>query len=156
MRYSTSLVLFSAFCFLGLVAGCETDEFTGGPPRIETYPVTGKVLVNGQPVKFPSMVNVRLVKTQSIQGLADDTDSTSFAGEDGVFKIGTYDISDGAPAGEYRLTFEVGSMNLLKQQFRGGLLKNKYSDPATSQWPVTVTAADSGGIDLGTIELTSP
>jgi hypothetical protein len=102
------------------------------------------------------MVNVRLVKTQSIEGLADATESTAYADQDGVFVIGTYTTSDGAPAGEYKLTFEGGKMNILRGRFQGGLLQNKYSDPATSQWPVTVTAADSGGIDVGTIELTSP
>jgi hypothetical protein len=155
-QYSNSLVLFSALCFLGLVAGCGTEEFTGGPPRIETYPVTGKVLVDGEAVKSPKLVNVRLVRTKSIEGLAADTEPSSWAGQDGVFEIGTYDVSDGAPAGEYKLTFEVGNMNMLRGQFEGGLLQHKYLDPAISKWPVTVTAADSGGIDVGTIELTSP
>lgn len=76
---------------LGIVfmpKGCDDD-------RVPVYPVAGKVVfVDG------SLVRTGTIELESVQY---GTTSTGRIAEDGSFVLGTYDVNDGAPAGEHRV-----------------------------------------------------
>ena len=77
-----------------LVAGC------GGKPHYpKTYPVTGKVLVNGRPA---DRAEVTLHPLEDPDGKA--VLPYAVTGSDGTFRLSTYRTHDGAPAGQYLVT----------------------------------------------------
>ncbi|HUG93351.1 MAG TPA: hypothetical protein VML55_21100 [Planctomycetaceae bacterium] len=132
-----------------LLAGCGGP---GGPHRKETFPVVGQVVVDGQPPASP--VKVRLHDLQGMGG-EHPTVSHAMTGDDGRFEISTYESGDGAPAGDYVLTFEWGRMNLMSMQYGGpDKLGGRYADPQKSKIRFSVTP-DDGAVDLGRIELTT-
>ena len=126
---------------LTVCVGCGGEP--RGGPRVDTFPVSGTVLVNGSPAAgllvaiYPqgqSEINHQLVCTTDDQG---------------KFSVGTYEAADGLPKGEYKLTFEwmEGAMLGPKKD----KLKGKYSDPEKSEFSVTVTEGEEN--DLGEIQL---
>jgi hypothetical protein len=137
-----------------VMAGCGTEE--NGFQRDPVTNVTGTVLVDGKPQK---MVAVRLERI----GGPDATATTSkmltpggFTDEQGKFSIGTYEggpESDGAPDGEYQLTFQWGQISLMGGgRYEGDKFKGRYADPKKSQWKVTVAGQ---AVDVGTINLST-
>jgi hypothetical protein len=132
--------------FCGLLPGCGDD----GPLRKETFPVSGQVVIDGQPPSSPVQIMCHPVGGMDQQ---QRTISQSVTGDEGRFSISTYETGDGAPAGEYVLTFEWGQMNLFSMQYGGpDKLNGRYADPKTSQIKFSVTP-DGGPVDLGRIEL---
>lgn len=136
-----------------LVSGCAKEKSTF--VRDPVSKVTGAVLIDGKP---ETMVAVRLMRV----GGPDETAGTSkmltpsaFTDADGKFSIGTYDFgpgADGAPNGEYKITFQWGQINLLGGgRYEGDKFNGKYADPEKSPWSVTVAGQP---VDVGTIELT--
>lgn len=130
-----------------VVGGCGKKD-----NRTKTYPVVGKVLVDGKPVE---MIAVRCI---SASGMDKDnpTMSSAFTDKDGRFEINTYEKGDGVPEGNYVLTFEWGSFNMVSRGYGGDKFKKKYSDPKKSEVKFTVSAdkaEDGKPIDLGSIEL---
>jgi hypothetical protein len=85
------------FCLCLCLASCS-NKYGEHPP----YPVSGQVLVNGQPAKGVRVVfyhegdwgNERTIVPQA------------WTEEDGQFVLETYGVKDGAPAGDYRVTVE--------------------------------------------------
>ncbi|QDT16614.1 transthyretin-like family protein [Alienimonas californiensis] len=79
-------------CLLG---GCGPDD-----GHLETYPVQGQVLVNGEPAAGCTVVFLPLDPEVSNNvrpgGLTD---------EEGRFELATYETGDGAPALTYGVTF---------------------------------------------------
>ncbi|MFV1966544.1 MAG: hypothetical protein ACC628_14055 [Pirellulaceae bacterium] len=143
MRRFTWMGVLAAFCLLLCSCGEE------GPPRKETYPVTGEVYVDGKPVV---QLAVRCINVTGIDK-ADPTFSSAFTDEEGKFEISTYEQSDGVPEGEYILTFEWGQWGLSGSYGGPDKLKNRYKDPKKSAFHVTVESgkpADVGRIDLST------
>jgi hypothetical protein len=120
-----------------------------GPPRKDTFPVTGEVRVDGQPA---ALLAVRCIDVKGLDKAAPST-SAAFTDESGKFKIATYQSADGVPEGEYVLTFEWGKWNLDGSYGGADKLKNRYKDPkkAIKQFKVEKGKAT----DLGTIELTT-
>jgi hypothetical protein len=130
-----------------LLCSCSEER---DPSWKETYPVTGEVYVDGQPVEG------LYVQLHPVAGV--DTTNPTFSGamtdKDGKFAISTYEEGDGVPAGEYTLTFMWGQLNLFSMQYGGpDKLNNKYNDPKTSSFRVSV--ANGEPTDLGRIELTT-
>jgi hypothetical protein len=84
-------------CLCLCLISCSSNRFGDHPP----FPVSGQVLVNGQPAKGAWVVFHHLGDwgTKSIvpQAWTDD---------DGRFVMFTYEVADGAPAGDYRVTVE--------------------------------------------------
>lgn len=72
----------------------------GGDGRVPLFPATGRVLVDGQPAKG---VQVRL-RPFDRPGDIDALQPFATTGEDGTFRLGTYQDGDGAPAGRYKAT----------------------------------------------------
>ena len=137
------------FFFLGVVVGCGGYEAPQPQERVETYPVTGIVKVDGQPVE---KIAVRLHPVGGQQGKALPT-ASGFTDKDGKFSIGTYESGGGAPAGEYVLTFQWGQLNLMTNQYGGDKFKGKYLDPKKSQFKVKVEPGKP--TDVGVIELST-
>ena len=78
---------------IGIICGCSDDG------RLETYPVQGQVLINGEPADG---CTVRFVPVDpNLQGEILPGGKTD---EDGRFQLTTYESDDGAPAGEYDVT----------------------------------------------------
>ena len=141
-------ILFLVFT-VGLY-GCSGGDPNKGIDVKPTVPVTGKVLVDGEPP--PSTIQVKAWRV----GNADATLPSASRGgtlQDGVFKLTTYSDGDGVPAGEYKLTFEWGKLNVVSPG-RAGLdqLGGQYSDPQNSQFTFTATETDDE-LDLGVFKL---
>ncbi len=71
-----------------------------------------------------------------------------FTDETGNIRISTYAEGDGAPAGDYNVTFAWQEFNLMSRAFDGpDKVNKKYSDPKTT--PFSVTLGDGQSNDLG-------
>lgn len=132
---------------LFIIAGASCSE--EGPHRKETYPVTGRVTVDGNVPDSPIQVTCH-----STMGIDQEhpTFSASMTGTDGSFELSTYETGDGVPPGEYVLTFFWGKMNLVSMNYGGpDKLKDRYKDPEKS--PVKFTVEPGKPTELGLIEL---
>ena len=119
-----------------------------GNGRKTVYPVHGKILVDGKPA--PDAV------VMFHPNFEDPNRVMPFgqADAEGNFAISSYVNGDGAPVGEYIVTFEWRERSgLLKNNFEGpDRLKGRYYDPKKSNFRVTVEKKKH---DLPPFELTS-
>lgn len=76
------------------LAGCGDDD-----GRLETHPVSGQVVVNGEPAAGCTVAFVPL--DPELKGVVMPGGKTD---EAGVFRLTTYETGDGAPTGEYGVT----------------------------------------------------
>jgi hypothetical protein len=143
LRFSLVLLLMPGF--LWVCAGCGDSP----PPRKETFPVVGKVVVDGKPAGFLVINCVRLSEADKV----NPTESKCLTEDDGSFKIATYVSGDGVPEGDYVLTFQWGQLNLFTHSYDGDKLNGRYSDPETS--PIKFTVVKGKPTDLGEIKLTT-
>ncbi|HBE66585.1 MAG TPA: hypothetical protein DDW52_00415 [Planctomycetaceae bacterium] len=123
--------------------GCSSRN----PDWKETIPVTGVIHVDGEPaegihIKFHPKEGVDTDQTTETKAISD---------AEGKFTASTYELNDGAPVGEYTLTFEWLKLNPVSMQFGDDQLRGKYSKPDKSEHSVTV--ASGTPVDIGTIEL---
>lgn len=136
-----------AIVVTAMVGGCGRKELVD-PNELPTSPVTGTVHVDGKPV---AMLRVTAID------MSDPPKTTyvpsAFTDNDGKFKLSTFRENDGAPDGDYRLTFQYGTMNLIMgRQYKGDKFKGKYSKKENSKFPLKV---EGQAVDMGTIELTT-
>lgn len=119
----------------------------------ELVPVSGEVVVDGEPGWG---VRVTLVPKGGTDA-SNPTLSQGEAGKDGKFTIGTYAPDDGAPPGEYVLTFERFDRSVIR--IGGGrppdLFQKRLADPKSSEHPVTIPDGEEP-VSLGRIELSTP
>jgi hypothetical protein len=123
-----------------LLSGCGPRELS----KKETYPVKGKIVRQGEPVRF---ANVSFKTTEPpIHEAVGRTD------EDGTFELRTYSNAepDGAPAGHYQLT--VSPHNLESGALPADAKPTKLPPEATAPLPQTFEVKEEDN-DLGTIEL---
>ncbi len=156
-KFPTPAAILCGFTLLLVASGCGQDGFVDKRDKVNVVPVTGKILVDGEKTLPPKMIRIILHPDEATKGKMpnDIRYPSGFLTADGTtFNVGTYLRDDGAPAGKYTVTFEVGAMNLMSGNFKGGTLKGKYNDPATSETEVVI-AGDESSTDLGLIELTS-
>src|SRR6056297_3482328 len=99
-----------AFLLCSIFTACSESQH-----RKETFPVTGTITVDGQPVRQLA------VKCHPDAGIdeADPTISSAFTDADGKFEISTYETGDGVPAGAYTLTITWGKFNAMKGSYGG-------------------------------------
>lgn len=111
--------------------------------QLEVVPITGSVLVNGQPatdvfVNFHSMDGETSKATIVPRAQSD---------HEGNFTVSTYATGDGAPVGTYRLSFSwVGPLGDMKEEEYERLpekLNRKFLNAKTSGIEVTVTESTS-------------
>ncbi|QJW94813.1 carboxypeptidase-like regulatory domain-containing protein [Frigoriglobus tundricola] len=115
------------------------DRYNGRPP----HPTTGTVLVNGEPAGGATVVfhhvgdwGPRSIVPQAVTGA------------DGRFVLSTYELEDGAPAGEYRVTIEWPAYRLKK--LGPDKLGGKFAKPETSDLTARV---NKGKNDLPPFDL---
>lgn len=126
--------------------GCNRQS---GPPREPTTPLTGVVLVDGQPAKELRVTVHRAGATDPESYVA-----MAFTDETGKFSLSTYEAKDGVPEGEYVLTFMWGEINPLSFAYGPpDKLNGRYTDPAKSEFKVKVERGKPA--DMGTIQLTT-
>lgn len=117
-----------------VIGGCGPS----GPPR---FPLTGVVLVNGQPT---GNVVIQLHNTNdSLMG--DDRYPVGLSDADGTFSIGAQAAQVGAVEGTYKATFVWLSSSELDavDKFSGG-----YSDPDKSEYTVIVPTSEPVKFEL--------
>ncbi len=125
------------------LCSCSARE----PARKKTYPVSGKVTVDGKPVgKLRVFAKAKEAGDPKYPILPQAETK-----EDGSFQLYSYEPGDGVPAGEYALTFTWQEFTGLIYQGPDKLNK-RYADPAKSKITMTV---EKGPVDLGTIPLTT-
>lgn len=145
---------FSALCLSMLILG-TTGCDPGGPAPIDpkaVVPIKGVIHLDGVPTE---KISVILHPRDLGENGRNDTPSRGITNADGEFAITTYYQDDGAPIGEYTLTFKQELLTHLKPA--PDELYGKYANPATSNHTVAVKG-DEGeeGIDLELIELERP
>ena len=99
-RYSYQLGIFAywpALLILLLASGCNR-----GPARPKTYPVTGVVTWQGQPV--PGATVTFSPKTPPEPGQEGPQGATGITDEQGRYQLGTFARGDGAIPGDYYVT----------------------------------------------------
>ena len=108
----------------------------GSPKRTPTFPVTGKVLVNGKPAA-DLFVYFHPTPKKDVQSLIPYAQTD----ENGDFKLNTFTSGDGVPAGDFLVAFEWREKSgTFKNQFHGAdRLKGRFSKPETSSFKVTIT-----------------
>ena len=118
----------------GILSGCG-----GSPERPEAvYPLTGELHFEGQPAAGASIVLYPQDESISARPKAS-------VGDDGTFAVTTYELGDGAPPGEYKVTIEW-RRPVAGQEVGGdempppNVLPPAYASPKTT--PVTVTVAE--------------
>jgi len=143
MRTMTCFLVLSGS--LLMQSGCGKEP--KGPPRDATYPITGLITVDGKP---EAQVQV---KCHPVGG-ANDLPSAAMTDADGKFSVGTYESGDGAPPGEYKLTFMWGQINLVSGRYGPpDKLNKRYSNVEQSEYSVTVKEGEQ--CDTGLIPLTT-
>lgn len=139
--------ILAGWVLFGAMVGCGPQS-TNKP----TYPVVGRVLVDGQPADYLA------VNVEPVDGKLDPeqpTVSQAFTDADGRFSLSTYVQGDGVPEGEYVLTFMWGQMNLISMNYGGpDKLKGRYQSAQDSNVRFTVQKSKEK-MDLGDIELTT-
>jgi 5-hydroxyisourate hydrolase-like protein (transthyretin family) len=130
----------------GLIVLCSCS---GKPAnRKETYRVTGVVVVDGKEAQGVA------IDLHNVKGMdpAQPTVSSAMTDETGKFAVSTYDAGDGAPEGEYRLTFTWGEFNAVARSMTGDKLNGKYSDLEKSEIRLKV---EGKPVDMGRVELST-
>ena len=130
---TTSRALVALVC--AAVAGCG-----GGLSAPTTAPVSGTVQFRGKPavgvkVTFHPKFDMGSVKFTP-NGLTD---------KDGRFTLNTAAPGDGAPPGEYAVTFELPRVTADQRGLdtEVDVWKGKYSDPEKSTFKVTIQKGDN-------------
>jgi hypothetical protein len=125
--------------------GCGADD-----DRVDVYPVSGKVLVEGQPAEGADVVfypTIPTVDGMKLPGPAGTTDAG------GVYRLRSYEPDDGAPAGEFKVTVvwpaapPPNATGVFQFKDRLG---GRYANPDKSGLKITVP---EGGGELAAIEL---
>jgi hypothetical protein len=135
---------------LGLfaVAGC-------GEGKIPLYPVTGKVLVDGQPAAGAMVIFCPIEGSEELMRERP----LGIAGADGTFLLTTFLKDDGAPAGQYKVIAQWTTNSTSADPRRAGRggggvdrLRGKYFN--LDRTPFTATI-EEGTNELAPFELSS-
>ncbi len=136
LRFDARLVALGVLVFACL--GCSEATQREGMVKIK-----GLVQVDGAPAEGVLMT----LHPQT----GDASISTGTTGEDGSLQISTYTLGDGAPAGDYIVTFTWGKYDRVKRAYLGDELGGRYASPKKSEVVWKVSAGEE--FDAGTIDL---
>jgi hypothetical protein len=129
-------------CLLcGLLTSCSEEiPQPAEQKKVPVTPVTGTITVDGAP---QAGIEIGCVPVGTFS--YGDLSAKMLHGttnEKGEFALGTYDLSDGVPAGEYSLTFSWPIISLIKQEdtkkAKSDRLKGKYSTAKNSPKKIKV------------------
>jgi hypothetical protein len=123
-------------------AGCHKAD---GDNWLKTYPTTGKLTINSLPA------NGAVIRLYPVTPQADTLSPvipTGIVQEDGSFELTSYRSGDGAPEGDYYVTFEWPDPKLLPPQLSTiedppDRLKNRYTTPDRSSLQVHIAAGEN-------------
>jgi hypothetical protein len=151
MNDGPPLVLFAILAMFSigvcLVPGCSSRDANWK----ETVPVTGMLTVDGKPEPNIMVTLTTIATSQAGGSAADALPSATFTDATGAFALSTYEQGDGAPLGEYVVTFSWPTMNMISMQYEGDRLDGKYNDVKTAETRIKVESGKP--VDLGTIDL---
>lgn len=127
MLFNRPVVMLFIIC---IVMGC------GSPKRVPTFPVSGKVLVNGRPA-----VDLFVYFHPTPKKDGESFIPYGKTDENGDFQLNTFKNGDGVPRGDFLVTFEWKEKSgTFKNQFQGpDRLKGKFSKPESSTFNVSIT-----------------
>jgi hypothetical protein len=96
----------AATAWIGVLAVTLSAGCSKGPPpikgtKLSLYPVTGKLLMDGQPMTRATIIFHPIKEWP--KGTATSR-PRAVVDKDGTFKVSTYANADGAPAGDYKVT----------------------------------------------------
>jgi hypothetical protein len=134
-------------CLVALLpfAGC-------GEGKIPLYPVTGKILVDGQPANGAMVIFCPIEGSEQLMRERP----IGFAGADGSFQLTTFLKDDGAPAGQYKIIarWAPGSAGDDPSMPLGGAdkLRGKYFNLDRTTLTATI---EEGSNELPPFELSS-
>ena len=125
-----------------LVAGCTQSA----PERPPLYPLSGRVLYQGRPAAGAWVV------LHPANGNPVAPHPRAKTDAQGNYVVSTFEVQDGAPAGEYRVTLELTQIVNVGGELQPGssLLPPKYGSPATT----TIVARVSEGDNILPITIT--
>ncbi len=119
-------------------ASCSKQPLPGPPP----HPVHGKVIYKGQPAKRFCVVFTPLDATWKVKFAP-----AAMTDEKGEFRLRSYHPDDGAPAGEYAVTFQwpdhINTGNEPEPVPEVDQLGGLYSDPKKSNVKIVVHEGDN-------------
>jgi hypothetical protein len=127
-----------------VLVGCTRTEYPNN-----TYPVSGRVQTNdGTPA---SDVRVTLHSSKIIAE-GDPFRPSGMTGDDGIFQLTTYETDDGAPVGNYAITFRWAEpqKNMLDAMPKDKL-RNRFARPTDQS--LTCDIIESESQDLGIFEI---
>ena len=148
MRIRTLFFNFAAPLALVVVA-------TGCGSGVSVYPVEGKVIYNGKPMKGGGVISLVPLSNQEGKAAGGEID------EEGNYKLTTYRPGDGSMAGEFRVvimqvterepeTTQDGqkTAQALQAVAPADRIPTVYSDPLSSPLRATVEAKSKNEIDF--------
>jgi hypothetical protein len=123
-----------------VLAGCGSQAKLPGP---QPHPVHGKVIYQGKPAAG-FRVSFNLVAEREGPRFSP----TALTNESGEFQLRSYHENDGAPAGDYVVTFAWPQAAVREGDPDDGpaladRLKGRYDDPRKLQFKVTVHEGDN-------------
>lgn len=127
-------------CAIISFAGCRKTSDQRN--WLQTHPTAGKISING---KSANGAIVRLFPVAPQPETVSPVIPSGVVREDGSFELTSYEIGDGAPEGEYRVTVEWPDPKLLSPQLSmiqdpPDRLKNRFTNPERSTIKVRITA----------------
>ena len=143
--------MFTAVCLC--LSACSSDVRLP-ENAVRTTAASGMVMLDGEP-------GWGIVVTLHPKSGGEAAAVTKGEGDkDGKFELATYVAGDGAPPGDYVLTFKhIDRSKIYVMTGENGppdLFRGAYANPARSSHSVTIPADSDEPFDLGTIELVSP
>lgn len=141
-----AIVVALGLCLVGCGGGMSDEDRLKLilPNTQATFPVTGKVLVDGKPV--PTLW-VKLHPKETKPGTMFPTAQTDANGD---FQMTTYLKGDGAPNGDYRVTVEWLQERVDGEWAGPSKLAGRYGSPKTTEFSVLV---DGKPVTLPTLEV---
>ena len=132
------------FLILAVVIGCTRTEYPNA-----TYPVSGRVqTTDGEPASY---VRVTLHSSKLVSE-GDPFRPSAMTDEDGTFRLTTYETDDGAPQGNYAVTFRWAKpQKTLFDPIPKDRLRNRFALPTENSLRCTIIEAESQ--NLGTFEI---
>ena len=129
---------------VSLLTGCTRSEYPN-----ETYPVSGRIqTVDGTPAR-----DVRVtLHSEKLVSEGDPFRPSGMTDDQGIFKLTTYETHDGAPAGNYAITFRWATpQKSLLDPIPKDKLDNRFAMPTEKSLTCEVIVSDTQ--DLGTFEI---
>jgi hypothetical protein len=134
-----------AGCILVAALGCSADN-----DRVNVYPVTGKVLVGGQPAEGAIVTFYAASEEMRERKVPPPTATVDASG---AFRLSSYEPDDGAPAGEFKVTIvwhEPPPPNAVGVFAQKDRLLGRYTNPQTSALTARI---EQGGGELPPFQL---